>query len=391
MTARYDIALDISFAFSTGGIGTYSHELLKAFVNDYSDHPFLLLSNRLPKRIPQYANQEQMRATRMPELPYSWTFIETLVKHRLWWQYRTLPSLLNEFKPRVYHAVDNISLPFRRVSPAMVLTLHDIIPLTHPGYCRYRDAFAAGLLIKNAVRKADAIITDSYYSADQILQRFPKVESKLSVVYLGIDQSLFKPHPDRECLAANLKTKYKFYSDRYLLCVATLNPRRNLVRLFQAFSSLLDETNDPDLCLVVAGCRGWKDHSIFKAVRRLPYQARVHFLDYVSDSELVRLYQSAEALVNPSLLEGFGFPVLEAMACGTPVLCSRTTSLGEIAGDAAFLFDPLDLASIRQALMMLLNDRQAVNEKIQRGLLHSQRFTWPAAARHVFEIYRTLM
>jgi glycosyltransferase involved in cell wall biosynthesis len=388
MKKNFDVSLDISFAFSAGGIGTYSIELLKALIQLDSKKSYLLLSNQLPESVPQYANQEETRSIKMPDLPDSWEWLQTANRHRLWWQFATLPRILYKNRPTLFHSVDNVTIPFFQLNCPYILTLHDIIPVTHPQFCRYRDAFAARILIRNAIKKADYILTDSHYSAEQIVKKFPFVENKIQVIYLGLNHDLFRASSNPENTADEISQHYNLHSSRFLLCVATLNPRRNLERLLQAFNLYINRTNDKDLCLVIAGCRGWKDSSIFSLYERLSLQNRVHFLNYVPENDLIKLYQSASALICPSLLEGFGLPVLEALACNTTVLCSNTTSLKEIAQDSTFQFNPTRIESIYDAIIEFQQDETAVKQKKELGLQRAQQFNWEKTAQQTIEVYR---
>ncbi len=277
-------------------------------------------------------------------------------------------------------------LHFQKKIP-MIVTLHDIIPITNPEFCRYRDAIACQFLIRHAIRKAAGIITDSHYSAEQIVTRFPQVQSKLNIIYPGIDHDRFTPAINRNELAQQLLRQFRLYSPHFLLCVTTLNPRRNLVRLIQAFSTYLQSSKDTDICFVIAGCRGWKDHTIFKTIEQLNLETRIHFLQEISDNDIVRLNQAALAAINGSLLEGFGFPVLESMACGTPVICSSTTSLGEISGGAALPIDPTDKTTIVEAIHTIVQNQSIWNDLSKRGLERSKNFTWEKTARATYKVY----
>ncbi len=381
------IALDASFLGATGGIGTYTFELVRSFAQLYNDQEFLLISNKLPESIPQYARQQETYQSRMPELPPKWKQIQTYKRFRQQWWLLTLPKILREHNPAIFHAIDGVSIPSFKKTQPLIVTIHDIIPITNPEFCRYRDVIAAQLLMRHAINKADMIIAVSQYSAGQILAKFPHVQSRLTTIYEGIDHNRFTPAPNRQELAQTLSNRYALFSPHFLLCVATLNPRRNLVRLIRSFSEYIHSVNDSDACLVIAGCRGWKDNEVFQTINQMNLETRVHFLQDVSDNDIVQLNQSALAAINVSLLEGFGFPVLEAMACGTPVICSSTTSLGEIAGDAALCIDPTNQASIVEAMYKIIQD-QGIRENLSKqGLERSKDFTWENAAKATFEVY----
>ncbi len=319
---EYPIGLDVSFLGSASGVGTVTAGLVQALIRHDTQNNYLLLGNALPTSIPEFAHQQRLLQERTANLPDSWQRVETQNRQRMMWVFRALPKLLKRFRPRVYHVMDGISVPPRPVCP-IILTVHDIAPLTHPRFSRMRDSLAAWLLIPRALKRAEVIIADSHYTAKEIIAYYPNAESKVQVVYLGVDPNVFSPAVNRESLAEELAERHGFFSPRFLLCVVTLNPRRNLPRLLRAFANVIDTHNDRDVCLVVAGCRGWNDSDVYRLVRELGLETRVHFPGYTDEEELVSLYRSALALVHPPLLEGFGFPVLEAMACGTPVPVRR--------------------------------------------------------------------
>ncbi len=387
----FDIALDISFLSAAGGIGTYTAGLLRALAETDSGRRYLLLSNGLPSAVPQYARQEELSRSRMPPLPAGWQIVQTTVTHRPVWLLTALPQLLREHHPRLYHALDSVSLPFARRTCPLVVTLHDIIPLTHPDFCRLRDTVGSQVLMRRAIRRAERIITVSHYSAGQIRERFPGAADKTQVIYSGLDPTIFHPMEDRAALAQSLAKRWNLSSPHYLFCAATLSPRRNLERFLEAFALYLEASRNRDVILVIAGCRGWKEASIFAKVHQMKLENRVRFLDFVTDAELVQLHQAAVGLANPSLIEGFGFPVLEAMACGTPVICSSTTALGEIAGNAALLFDPLDLESMREAIRALVEDESTRARLAQKGLERAGRFSWRAAAGETVSLYNQII
>jgi glycosyltransferase involved in cell wall biosynthesis len=390
MQRSLDVAFDISFLSTSGGFGTYTAQLIKHLAILEADRSYLLLENRLPTTVPQYRHRDSLLSTRAMAWPPAWNVYTSQRRSRVFWALWDLPRTLQRFAPALFHSVDNVSVPSKRFRGKTVLTLHDIIPISHPHFCRRRDAAAAQLLIQRAVKYADAIITESHYSADRIRDRFPDANSRIFVVRNGVDHDVFVPIADRDATARAMAEKHAFYSPLFLLTVATLNPRRNLVRLLHAYHRHLQTAGDVDSCLVIAGCRGWKDSIIFETVRQLRLDTRVHFMDFVPDADLIKLYQSACVVLHPSLLEGFGLPVVEAMACATPVICSSTTSLGEIAGDAALLIDPLDTDELAHAITTLLADTAQWHHFSQKGVQQAQTFQWATAADQTRAIYRQI-
>jgi len=173
----------------------------------------------------------------------------------------------------------------------------------------------------------------------------------------------------------------------YILFVGNLEPRKNLVRLIEAFGRLKARHTLPHQ-LIVAGKRGWLYRSIFEAVERLGLRDDVIFTGYVPAEDLPALYAMADLFAFPSLYEGFGLPVLEAMACGTPVLTARTGSLPEVAGEAAWYVDPLDVEALADGMARILTDPGTRADLVDRGLLQAKRFTWAKTAAATLDIYR---
>lgn len=386
--ALCDITIDISFLGSHSGIGTYSDGLLTSLAEVDHDQAYNLVSNSLPQHISEYAGQQQIRTTRLNQLPSSWPVQTFHYRPRLVWQCCGLPKVLKAIQPAVFHSLDGITLsPFSQ-NVKQIITVHDIIPLTHPQFCRYRDAFLARRMMPFALKKADQIIAVSKFTADCIIEQFPQFRTKIEVIYSGIDMDLFKPGTDDHQLAEQLAESYRLYSSRFWLSVVTLSPRRNLNRLLQAFAGLIDAGKDHNSCLVIAGSTGWKSDTFYRTLHDLKLEHRVHIIQGLVDEQLVQFYRSAFAFIHPSLLEGFGFPVLEAMACGTPVACSGSNSLGEITQSAALHFDPLDVQSIQQSMVQLVEDHHIRDDLIEKGLSHVQAFKWESTAQQVVDVYR---
>jgi glycosyltransferase involved in cell wall biosynthesis len=195
---------------------------------------------------------------------------------------------------------------------------------------------------------------------------------------------LYKPVRDI-ALIENVRAKYRVGED-YILSIGTIHPRKNYARLIEAFSKL----RMANCKLIIVGKRGWWYQETFDIVPRLGLESKVQFLDYVPVSDLPALISGARLLAFPSLHEGFGLPVLEAHACGTPVVCSMVSSLPEAAGDAALFFDPLDVDAIAGAMNRVLTDEALRAKLIERGFDNLKRFAWQASARQVLDVIQKL-
>lgn len=264
--------------------------------------------------------------------------------------------------------------------PATVVTIHDIgyrfFPAQHPlGARLYLEAST-----RYSCMAARHVIADSQATARDLTQVYGVPAAKISVVYLGIDQASWHAEvTEQKRVRARNRLEHP-----YVLYIGTLQPRKNLARLIEAFAQLPAHLGEHDL--VLAGATGWLTSGIFQRVQKLGLTERVRFLGYVAQEDLAALLSAASCFVLPSLYEGFGLPVLEAMACGTPVVCSNAGALPEVAGDAALLFSPTDTAALVAALTQVLGDAATRATLVDRGRCQVQRFSWERCARETLAV-----
>jgi glycosyltransferase involved in cell wall biosynthesis len=265
-----------------------------------------------------------------------------------------------------------------------VITIHDMTLWLFPQYHYGRRLLSMRPFIPLAARRAAAIIAISRATKHDIVRILRVPPKKVHVIYEAPAAS-FRPM-EREA-ALNTVRQVRAVPERFALYVGTIEPRKNLVRLLQAFAQLWHGGVVAHK-LVFVGQRGWKEEPVFKAVDTLGLQEAVLFLGYVPHEVLVALYNLAEALVFPSLYEGFGLPVVEAMACGTPVITSRNGSLGEISGESAEFIEPASIESIAEGLRCVLNDPARQAELSHHGLAQASHYSWEAAAEQTRAVYR---
>jgi glycosyltransferase involved in cell wall biosynthesis len=262
-----------------------------------------------------------------------------------------------------------------------VVTVHDLGYLYYPqAHTRWARMYLQWSTAYNA-RSAAHVIADSQATKRDLIQHCGAPPEKVTVIYPGWD-STFAPVRDVARLAAVCE-RYGIAAP-YVIYVGTLQPRKNLTGLLDAFSNLVCQGRD--LHLAIVGKKGWLYEPLFARVRELGLEERVHFTGYVPQADLPALLSGARAFVLPSLYEGFGFPVLEAMACGTPVVCSDVASLPEVAGDAAILVNPHNTAQLTQALLRVLVDDALRHDLAERGLRQAARFSWEECARKTLQI-----
>ncbi len=319
----------------------------------------------------------------MPIDPPDGAEIRLLPARRLW-THRRLASELRRHPPDLLFVPAHV-LPLPCPVPAVV-TVHDLgyehFPAAHPLTRRLYLRWST----RRHARIAAGILADSAATRDDLVALYGARPERIRVVHLAADE-IFRPAGPAEVAA--IRARLGLPADaRYLLHVGTLQPRKNLGRLLRAFSSIAPE--DPELHLVLAGMPGWGGSDWAGDLERLGLSDRIHLPGYLPREQLPALYSGALALVLPSLFEGFGLPVLEAMACGTPVACADRSSLPEVAGDAALLFDPLDEAAIAAALRRLRDEAGLRRSLAQAGLLRAAEFSWQRCADETLDWLETV-
>lgn len=362
------IVIDVSqMCYVGSGVARYVQGLTKALLLSGSRHHFILYAGVLQKRsfftdlsVTSPWNQASWKIFPLPPK------LAGLVLNTFPFPFEFLTGRVN-----LIHTSD-WSEPYSRLP--MVTTIHDLVFQKYP---ETLDPLVLSTQSKRLVRickNQTHIITDSLSTKNDLIEIYNLPSSRIQVVYPGISD-LYSPQSKQEI--DRVKIKYKL-PDQYILSLGTQEPRKNIPRLIKAVEGI----NFP---LVIAGKYGW-------GVPNTPGVKGAHTpgvfeLGFVPEEDLPGLYGSATVFAYPSLYEGFGFPVLEAMACGTPVVTSNVSSLPEVAGDAAILVDPLDVESIRSGIKQAFASR---TQLISLGLKQAQKFTWERCAKQVMHIYETL-
>jgi glycosyltransferase involved in cell wall biosynthesis len=235
------------------------------------------------------------------------------------------------------------------------------------------------LFFNPSLTNADRIITMSENTKKSIVEYFNIEPSKITVIYEGVDEK-FKPYDKKEVISV---LSHYAIERPYLLAVGTLEPKKNYIKLLKAYKAL-----KTDLDLVIVGKKGWKADDIFKTIEALGLKERVKLLGYIHIDDLPYLYNGAEIFVFPSLYEGFGLPLLEAMACGVPVVCSNTSSLDEISGDAALKFNPESTDEIVSQIKRLINDNELQDTLHNKGAKRAKLFSWDKTAQQTLAVLK---
>jgi glycosyltransferase involved in cell wall biosynthesis len=291
------------------------------------------------------------------------------------------PSLDSVFEGvEVYHATEHLLPRLKRV--ASVFTVHDLAYLRYPQYHLLQNRLFLAYMMPRFLAQADHIITISESTRRDVLKHYRLDPAKIDVIPEGVEPR-FTPAVGAEQVNA-VRQAYDLPA-RFILFVGTIEPRKNLMTLLEAFAAL--RVKHPQVGLVIAGGKGWLYQSFFDRLSALGLQDVVKLTGFVADEQLPALLNAAEVFAFPSHFEGFGLPPLEAMACGVPVVCSNASSLPEVVGEAGLLVAPDDLHAWVEALDRLLSDPALRQDLRGRGLARARQFTWEAAARQTLAVY----
>ena len=341
--------------------------------------------------------------------------MEDLPKERPGWNYKilkpnklwtivTLPLALYsaKVKPDLIFSPTHYIPRFSPVKRGV--TIFDLAYLHFPEMFTKKDLWQLTNWSKYSIKKADHIITISKSTKKDIMKKYKVKSKKITVAYPGYDRKNYKLQITNFKLE-NIKKKYEILGG-YIIYIGTIQPRKNLVRLMEAFARIVHlrgETKSTSglhlgggLQLVIAGKttgpgrKGWKYEDILKTPKMLGIEDKIIFTGFVPAEDLPVLLYGAEAFVLPSLWEGFGIPVLEAMACGVPVIISNVSSLPEVAGNAGLLVDPYSIDQIEQAMRTLLTDKKLGGKKSKQGLEQVKKFSWEKCAKEILRSFNKL-
>lgn len=351
------------------GTERYTFELLRHLARLDPSRRYTVYSNGLPPTLPPLGQNFALRSIPYPRL---WTHIRLSLE-------------MQRFPPDILFIPAHV-LPLLHPKRSIV-TLHDIgyhyFPKAHP-LARRLDLHLSTLWSAKAAWK---LITVSHATKRDLIARYGIAEEKLTVIHHGVTPC-FQPVEDPKVIK-EVQMRYGLREGQvnqslpYFLYVGTIQPRKNLERLLEAFAQVAVKR---EVQLVLGGKKGWLTKAIERKATELGIAEKVQFIGYVAEADLPALLSGALAFVFPSLYEGFGMPVLEAMACGVPVLTSTTSSLPEVAGNAALLVDPLSLRAITDGLERLFEDA-VLRAKLQRlGFQQAKSFTWEGCAKATLDV-----
>ena len=354
------------------GVGYYTEHLLHHLAAQAGDDQIVVISNR------------PVDTTR-PLLPNVRLATSSWRIPRMVWMQTLAPRMLRHERVDVAHFTNGM-VPLASPVPTVV-TIHDMSLTLYPRYHPARRVLLNRPLVDVAARRADAIITVSLSAKRDIVRLYGMPPERVHVVHEAAAPSFRPVHDSIE--RERVRRRYGL-PDRFILYVGTIEPRKNLPKLIEGFAKRRRSGDLPHQ-LVCAGPYGWLSRDIEDRIERLQVEDAIRFTGYVPFEDLPALYSLAEMFVFPSLYEGFGLPVIEAMACGTPVVTGHVAALSEVAGGAVEHVDRLDAESLGDAMVSLARSRERRENLSALGLQRSHAFSWDRAARETLEVYRQTM
>lgn len=364
------ICIDASRAVVKEASGTenYSRYLLSYLEKLDSKNNYILYINQ-PTPVPLATSPNF--STRLIKFPRFWTQVRLAFE-----VLREKPDLL--FIPA--HTLPIIHHPNLKT----IVTIHDL----GYEYLKEHHQFPQSLYLNRstvyAAKKATHLIAVSEATKNDLINKLGVDKEKITVIHEGVDHEFFQPQ-EKETIV-QVRQKYYLYED-YLLFVGTIQPRKNLLRLIEAFNLLLRESKYQKLSLILVGKEGWLADEIYKAPVKLNLQGKIRFLNHVPTRDLPALYSGAKMFMFPSLFEGFGLPLLEAMSCGTPVITSNVSSIPEVVNDAALLLNPEETGEITESIKRIIDDKNFAKELSKKGIAQAKKFSWGKTAQETLAVF----
>lgn len=350
------------------GIGCYTNELAKSLLG--------IKGNHLSLYAPSPLGADEYKGLKKSEIKCGSSSNRLA---RMVWSQTQLPRWANNDQIDIFWGPTHRLPRFLNKSIPRVVTIHDLVWREAPETMRSLSCFVEKRLMPEAIDLADLVMADSQSTADGIACFFPQYAHKVRVVHLGVANPL-DAGPMASIAALGI-------AKPYFLFVGTIEPRKNLERLLQAFARL-PPVYQEQFSLVIAGAAGWGGVDLERLIYQHRLENSVCVLGYVTNQQLASLYAHARFLAMPSLYEGFGLPLVEAMQYGTPLLTSNTSSMPEVAGDAGVLVNPLSIESISSALERMLSDDGLIELLRFNALERAQQFSWKKCAEQAMDVFR---
>lgn len=367
------IAIDASTISTQGGPRTYLLGLLDALFRVDNQNDYIVFYND-PVHLGRFPQARELVLPGKSPLA------------RLWREHVLLPLACRRERVELLHCPKS-AIPYFSPGCPVIVTLHDLIPVKHPELEKAAAQLYWRLHIGRAARKSDFVITISEWAKAEIMAEYAVSAEKIAVIMQSFDPFMLEAR-DPET-GRSVRAKYGLPPD-YILYVGTIQPRKNLATLIEAYHCLSVEMAKPPR-LVIVGRKGWLYEDLFAKIKKLNLTAEVLFTGFVPDEDLPYLFDGAQVFVYLSLFEGFGRPPLEAMACGVPVITSSTTAIPEVVGSAGITVSPLDVQAVTAALVTVLNNKDEAARLRELGRAQAQKFSWENAALETLDCYRSVV
>ncbi len=300
------------------------------------------------------------------------------LKRSIWFSsYYSMKNRLN-----LFHSLDFLG-PSWKKGFKLIQTIHDIIPLIFSKEVSYKSLFMCKYIMPFMFKSADYILTFSQNTKNDLLKNYKIKDDKIKVVPLAGRDEFKKDIPEEKI--EKVKKKYNI-KKKYFIFTGTLEPKKNVVRIGKAFINIKKKYND--ICLVFAGAKGWNVDELYEIAKD---EKDIIFTGFVPDEDLVPLVKGAFCSLFPSIYEGFGLPVLDAFNAGIPLITSNTSSIPEIAGDAAILIDPLSIEELENAMKIILENDGKRKELIEKGKKQAEKFSWDKTVAEIIKLYEKVM
>lgn len=360
------------------GVEYYSLGLLRSLLNIDKTNEYIVFTNRASLIESHIGSQDNLTVR-------DCSFLKSRL-HRLCWEHLRLPAIAKKERLDILHCSHYIC-PAVKTSAAYVVTIHDTIAIDHPRWCKRTNAAYYKLFLKKAARNASKIIAVSNYTAERIRQNFDVEDSKIKIIYPAIDAGIFNLQIDSQ-KQNKIRTKYNLPKD-YILYAGNIEPKKNLLNLLKAFKLL--RQNGCRHSLVITGQRSWKSKRVFDFLDKEFKSDEVVLTGFIEREDIGHVYKMVDCVVLPSLCEGFGFPAVEAFACGVPVAASRVGILQEITPQSYTSLEPENPDQMAQSINKLLTDYKLRELRIKTGLTEAKRFNQNDWAFRTLALYREVV
>lgn len=377
------IGIDISTVLNHGqdiGAGRYITNLVRNLLKIDKENTYILTGRYITEEhLPVIYDLKSDHPENKIKL---YLYNTTSKKLNLWDKIRFPAVELLGFKANILHCPDYLMPP--TLNRNIILTIHDLAFIRFPEFNFDWFVKKYSREVKKNAHISKKIIADSESTKNDIVKFFKIDPARVEVVYLAAD-NIFKKLSEKDKNIDVLK-KYKI-NKKYILSVGTIEPRKNFITLIKAFDHIKQKNTAFDYKLVIVGRTGWKSEAVYLEREKSPYREDILFTGRVPDDDLVQIYNQAELFVYPSLFEGFGLPILEAMSCGLPVIASDTSSLKEVTGGAGVLVSPDNDTELQNQILNILGNKEIKEKLKEKSLIQAKKFSWERTAQETLDIY----